>query len=65
MYALKSVKHIVLRKGGQQVTFITHAPFNKIRYIDAPLKNVSGPKIALLWMKLHPRDYEILLLKKF
>nr|CAG4643643.1 EOG090X0JX7 [Ilyocryptus agilis] len=42
MYSLKAVKNIVLRKGGNNVTFITHAPFNRIRYIDVPLKNVSA-----------------------
>lgn len=41
MYSLKAVKNVVLRKGGRDVTFITHAPFNKFRYLDAPLKNVS------------------------
>lgn len=40
MFSLKSIKHIVLRKGGRDVTFITYAPFNKSRYLDAPLKNV-------------------------
>jgi len=45
MYSLKAVKNVVLRKGGRDVTFITHAPFNKIRYLNAPLKNVSHKKI--------------------
>lgn len=40
MFSLKAVKNIVLRKGGKDVTFITYAPFNKIRYLDTPLKNV-------------------------
>nr|CAG4651502.1 EOG090X0JX7 [Simocephalus serrulatus] len=42
MFSLKAVKNIVLRKGGKDVTFITYAPFNKIRYLDTPLKNVSA-----------------------
>lgn len=41
MFSLKSIQHIVLRKGGKDVTFITYAPFNKSRYLDAPLKNVK------------------------
>ena len=41
MYSLRAVKNIVLRKGGKDVTFITYAPFNKIRYFDTPLKNVN------------------------
>nr|CAG4650651.1 EOG090X0JX7 [Sida crystallina] len=42
LYALKSVQTVVLRKGGQMVTFITHGPFNKLRYLDAPLNQVSA-----------------------
>nr|CAG4647575.1 EOG090X0JX7 [Megafenestra aurita] len=42
MFSLKSIKNIVLRKGGRDVTFITFAPFSKVRYVDAPLKNVSA-----------------------
>jgi hypothetical protein len=40
MFSLKSIKNIVLRKGGNNVSIITYAPFNKIRYVEAPLKNV-------------------------
>nr|CAG4649020.1 EOG090X0JX7 [Polyphemus pediculus] len=42
LYSLKSIRNIVLRKGGKSVTIVTYGPFNKIRYIDAPLKNVSA-----------------------
>ncbi|XP_046464074.1 transmembrane protein 223-like [Daphnia pulex] len=38
MFSLKSVKNIILRKGGNNVTIITYAPFNKMRYVEAPLK---------------------------
>jgi hypothetical protein len=40
MFSLKSVKNIVLRKGGNHVSIITYAPFNKVRYVETPLKNV-------------------------
>jgi len=41
MYALKTVQTIVLRKGGKHVTFITHGPFNKLRYLHLPVDHVS------------------------
>ena len=41
MYALKAVQTVVLRKGGKDVTFVTHSPFNKIRYLDVPLSKVG------------------------
>jgi len=42
MYALKTVQTIVLRKGGKHVTFITHGPFNKLRYLHLPVDHVSA-----------------------
>ncbi|XP_057365829.1 transmembrane protein 223-like isoform X2 [Daphnia carinata] len=42
MFSLKSIKNIVLRKGGKDITIITYAPFNKIRYVETPLRNVSA-----------------------
>jgi TMEM70/TMEM186/TMEM223 protein family len=41
LYALKAVQTVVLRKGGKDVTFVTHSPFNKIRYLDVPLTKVG------------------------
>jgi len=41
IYSLRIVKNIVLRKGGKDLTFVTYAPFNKVRYLDAPIKNVN------------------------
>nr|CAG4642216.1 EOG090X0JX7 [Eurycercus lamellatus] len=61
MYSLKSVRAIVLRKGGNDVTFITHAPFNKMRYLDAPLKNVSATQSrthgAIIQLPLKVKGY--------
>nr|CAG4649855.1 EOG090X0JX7 [Scapholeberis mucronata] len=60
MFSLKSIKHIVLRKGGRDVTFITYAPFNKSRYLDAPLKNVSATQSrsrALVQLPIKVKGY--------
>ncbi len=46
MYALKAVQTVVLRKGGKDVTFVTHSPFNKTRYLDVPLAKVGKYKLV-------------------
>ena len=42
MYTLRSVRYLVLRKGGENVSFVTYAPFGHNRIIDVPLKYVSA-----------------------
>lgn len=37
MYTLKSVRFLVLNKGGNHVTFVTYAPFGKNRLMKVPL----------------------------
>lgn len=50
MFSLRAIRNIVLRKGGKSITLITYGPFNKIRYVDTPLRNVrlESHKDALL-----------------
>ncbi|XP_046465409.1 transmembrane protein 223 [Neodiprion pinetum] len=40
MHTLKSVKYLVLRKGGNKLTFITHTPFGGTRTRTVPLDKV-------------------------
>lgn len=42
MYTLRSVRMLVLRKGGEVVSFVTYTPFMKNRIMDVPLKYVSA-----------------------
>lgn len=40
MYTLRSVRYLVLNKGGKSLTFITYTPFGKNRMMTVPLENV-------------------------
>lgn len=40
MFSLKSVRYLILRKGGQAVTFVTYGPFGKNRMMTVDLKHV-------------------------
>ncbi|CAG0918354.1 unnamed protein product [Notodromas monacha] len=41
LMALRSVRMLVLRKGGMDVTFVTYAPFGSSRMVTVPLATVS------------------------
>lgn len=41
MFTLHSVKYLILRKGGDSVTFVTYTPFGKNRMMTVNLKNIS------------------------
>lgn len=41
MHTLRSVKYLILRKGGQSVTVVTHTPFGENRLLTLGLENVS------------------------
>lgn len=41
-YTLRSIRYLVLRKGGNQVTLVTYAPFGKNRMMTVDLKYVSA-----------------------
>lgn len=41
MYTLRSVKYLILRKGGQQVTVITHTPFGENRMLTLDLEKFN------------------------
>lgn len=38
---MKSVRYLVLRKGGEELTLVTYAPFGKTRMLTVPLNRVS------------------------
>ncbi|XP_013188609.1 transmembrane protein 223 [Amyelois transitella] len=40
MYTLKSVRYLILNKGGQHLTFVTYSPFGKNRLMKVPLNYV-------------------------
>ncbi|KAF9414815.1 hypothetical protein HW555_007395 [Spodoptera exigua] len=40
MYTLRSVRYLILNKGGKQLTFVTYTPFGKNRMMTVPLENV-------------------------
>ncbi|XP_013146772.1 PREDICTED: transmembrane protein 223 [Papilio polytes] len=40
MYTLKSVRYLILNKGGQHLTFVTYGPFGKNRMMKVPVENV-------------------------
>lgn len=40
MYTLKSVRYLILNKGGKQLTFVTYTPFGKNRMMMVPLEHV-------------------------
>ncbi|KAB0792631.1 hypothetical protein PPYR_14590 [Photinus pyralis] len=41
MYTLRSVRYLVLHKGGSKVTFVTYAPFGVNRMMTVGLENMS------------------------
>ncbi|KOB77739.1 Uncharacterized protein OBRU01_03614 [Operophtera brumata] len=40
MYTLRSVRFLILNKGGRNVTFVTYTPFGKNRLMTVPVENV-------------------------
>ncbi|XP_030558290.1 transmembrane protein 223 [Drosophila novamexicana] len=42
MFTLRSVRFLILRKGGQSVSFVTYGPFNRNRIMTVPLKCISA-----------------------
>lgn len=42
LFTLRSVRFLVLRKGGQAVSFVTYTPFGSNRIMEVPIRNVSA-----------------------
>lgn len=42
MFTLRSVRYLVLRKGGDKVSFVTYGPLGTNRITDVPLNCVSA-----------------------
>lgn len=40
MVTLRSVRYLVLKKGGKEITLVTYSPFGKNRLMTVPLENV-------------------------
>ncbi|XP_036620773.1 transmembrane protein 223 [Trichosurus vulpecula] len=66
LFSQRSVRSILLRKGGQQVTLTTHAPFGLGAQFTVPLRQVSclahrGEVPAVLPLKVKGRRFYFLL----
>ncbi|XP_023042027.1 transmembrane protein 223 [Piliocolobus tephrosceles] len=66
LFSLRSVRSVVLRAGGQQVTLTTHAPFGLWAHFTVPLKQVScmahrDEVPAMLPLKVKGRRFYFLL----
>ncbi|XP_067634043.1 transmembrane protein 223 [Eurosta solidaginis] len=42
LFTLRSVRYLILRKGGNDITFVTYGPFNKNRIMTVPLRCISA-----------------------
>ncbi|KAL5286613.1 TMEM223 family protein [Megaselia abdita] len=42
MYTLRSVRFLVLRKGGREISFVTYTPFGKNRILNVPMNCISA-----------------------
>lgn len=42
MFTLRSVRFLVMRKGGGEVSFVTYGPFGTNRITTVPLRCISG-----------------------
>ncbi|KAG5671007.1 hypothetical protein PVAND_001231 [Polypedilum vanderplanki] len=42
LFTLRSVRYLVLRKGGKKVAFVCYTPFGKNRIMDVPLNCISA-----------------------
>uniref|UniRef100_A0A1A9VY05 Transmembrane protein 223 n=1 Tax=Glossina austeni TaxID=7395 RepID=A0A1A9VY05_GLOAU len=42
MFTLRSVRFLILRKGGKDVALVTYGPFGHNRIMDIPLKHISA-----------------------
>nr|XP_012633651.1 transmembrane protein 223 [Microcebus murinus] len=66
LFSLRSVRSVMLRAGGQQVTLTTHAPFGLGAHFTVPLNQVScmahrGEVPAMLPLKIKGRRFYFLL----
>ncbi|XP_045450534.1 transmembrane protein 223 [Melitaea cinxia] len=59
MYTLKSVRFLILNKGGHHLTFVTYAPFGNNRIMKVPIQNVccmESRKIAKVQLPLKVKN---------
>lgn len=66
LFSLRSVRSVMLRAGGKQVTLTTHAPFGWGAHFTVPLNQVScmahrGEVPAMLPLKVKGRRFYFLL----
>ncbi|EDW73825.1 uncharacterized protein Dwil_GK19663 [Drosophila willistoni] len=59
MFTLRSVRFLILRKGGRDVSFVTYGPFNRNRIMTVPLKCISAEEsrqLARVQLPIKVRD---------
>ncbi|XP_073845597.1 transmembrane protein 223 [Musca autumnalis] len=59
MFTLRSVRYLILRKGGRDVTLVTYGPFGTNRIMTVPLKDISAQQpreIAKVHLPLKVRN---------
>ncbi|XP_038223500.1 transmembrane protein 223 [Zerene cesonia] len=59
MYTLRSVRYLILNKGGQHLTFVTYTPFGHNRMMKVPLENVcckEDRKLAKIQLPLKVKN---------
>lgn len=66
MFTLRTVRFLVLRKGGAKVSFVTYGPFGTNRIMDVPLSCVSAVQardigISALPLRVKSRKFHYLL----
>lgn len=62
LFTLKSVRYLILRKGGDKLTFITYTPFGKNRMITADINKVSSQESrqnARVQLPIKVKDYRL------
>uniref|UniRef100_A0A1A9WYI8 Transmembrane protein 223 n=1 Tax=Glossina brevipalpis TaxID=37001 RepID=A0A1A9WYI8_9MUSC len=62
MFTLRSVRFLILRKGGKEVSIVSYGPFGYNRIMDVPLKHVSAQRsreaaAVLLPLKVRNRSF--------
>ncbi|KAM8714553.1 hypothetical protein ACLKA7_014643 [Drosophila subpalustris] len=59
MFTLRSVRFLILRKGGKSVSFVTYGPFNRNRIMTVPLNCISAEEsreMARVQLPIKVRD---------
>ncbi|XP_045526274.1 transmembrane protein 223 [Pieris brassicae] len=62
MFTLKSVRYLILNKGGRHLTFVTYTPFGKNRIMKVPIENIcckEDRKFAKVQLPLKVKNHSM------